>query len=425
MALLTLSVEVWAVERLIPCARNSRTHSAQQVAQIAGSISEFGFLNPVLVDPDGGLIAGHARVLAARKLGLIEVPVIVLGHLTKIQKQAFMLADNQLALNAGWDEAMLRLELEALTQAGFEVPILGFDQQDLDRLLKDLSRRAPVDPDEAPALQSEAVNQLGDLWELGNHRLLCGDGTTGSDLERVLGGSSSDMIFTDPPFSCAYIGKTPSRLTIANDNLGDQFPAFLAAACQSMLAVNTGAIYICMSSRELHHLFEAFSQAGGHWSTFVIWAKNTFTLGRADYQRQYEQILYGWKEGSPHYWCGDRNQGDVWFVNKPHRNDVHPTMKPVELVERAINNSCRKGDLVLDPFAGAGSTLLAAERTGRRACVVEIDPQYADVILRRWQTYSGHVARLVLGGQTFAEVSEQRRQRAAEQEKQSVARQTV
>jgi DNA modification methylase len=426
MALLTLSVEVWAVARLIPYARNARTHSDEQVARIAASISEFGFLNPVLVDPDGGIIAGHARVLAARKLGLIEVPVIVLGHLTKIQKQAFMLADNQLALNAGWDEALLRLELEALTQAGFEVPILGFDQQDLDRLLKDLSRHAPVDPDEAPALRSEAVNQLGDLWELGNHRLLCGDGTIGSDLERVLGGSSSNMIFTDPPFACAYVGKTSRRLTIANDNLGDQFPAFLAAACQSMLAVNTGAIYICMSSRQLHHLFEAFSQAGGHWSTFVIWAKNTFTLGRADYQRQYEQILYGWKEGSPHYWCGDRNQGDVWFVNKPHRNDVHPIMKPVELVERAINNSSRKGDLVLDPFAGAGSTLLAAERTGRRACVVEIDPQYADVILRRWQTYSGHVARLVLGGQTFAEVSEQRRPETTEEEKRhESARQTV
>jgi DNA modification methylase len=410
MALPTLSVEVWAIERLIPYARNARTHSDQQVAQIAGSISEFGFLNPVLVDPDGGIIAGHGRVLAARKLRLIEVPVIVLGHLTKIQKQAFMLADNQLALNAGWDEAMLRLELLAITQSGFRVPILGFDQQELDRLLMDLSRHTPVDPDEAPALEPEVISQMGDLWLLGNHRLLCGDGTQRSDLERVLAGVSSDMIFTDLPFNCAYIGKTSSRLTIANDDLGDQFPAFLAAACQSMLAVNTGAIYICMSSRELHHLFEAFSRAGGHWSTFVIWAKNTFTLGRSDYQRQYEPILFGWKEGSPHYWCGDRNQSDVWFVNKPHRNDVHPTMKPVELVERAITNSSRKADLVLDPFAGSGSTLLAAERTGRRACLVEVDPKYVDVIVRRWESYSGQIARLDPGGQSFAEVTGQRRQ---------------
>jgi ParB-like chromosome segregation protein Spo0J len=178
----TLSVEVWAIERLIPYARNARLHSDQQVAQIAGSISEFGFLNPVLVDPEGGIVAGHGRVLAARKLGLIEVPVIVLGHLTKIQKQAFMLADNQLALNAGWDEAMLRLELAALTQSGFDVPLLGFDQQELDRLLTDLSRHTPVDPDEAPAVEQETVNEIGDLWELGKHRLLCGDGTHSDDL---------------------------------------------------------------------------------------------------------------------------------------------------------------------------------------------------------------------------------------------------
>ncbi len=177
-----------------------------------------------------------------------------------------------------------------------------------------------------------------------------------------------------------------------------------------MLAVNTGAIYICMSSRELHNLYEAFCQAGGHWSTYVIWAKHTFTLGRSDYQRQFEGILYGWREGCPHYWCGDRNQGDVWFINKPHSNKEHPTMKPVELVERAITNSSRKGDLVLDPFAGAGSTVLAAERTGRRARVVEIDPRYADVILRRWQNYSGGEARLEPDGRSFAEVAEERRE---------------
>jgi len=406
----TLTTECWTIERLIPYARNARTHSDRQVAQIAASIAEFGFCSPVLADQDGGIIAGHGRVLAARKLGMTEVPVIILTHLNANQKRAFMLADNRLALNAGWDEQMLQLELEALTQAGCNLEVTGFDYGELKRLLADLHQQALTDPDAAPCLDEEAVTEPGDLWMLGNHRLLCGDGTKRGDLERVLNAASSDMIFTDLPYNADYSGKTAQRLKLVNDNLGDQFSAFLQAACQAMLAINSGAIYICMSSRELHNLYEAFSTAGGHWSTYVIWAKHTFTLGRSDYQRQYEPILYGWREGDPHHWCQDRKQGDVWFIDKPHRNDLHPTMKPVELVERAISNSSRKGDLILDPFAGAGSTVLAAERTGRRAAVVEIDPKYVDVIVRRWQTYSGHPARLDPGGQSFAEVTEQRRQ---------------
>ena len=410
MALTTLKTECWAIDRLIPYARNARTHSNQQIAEIAASIAAFGFCNPVLTDREGGIIAGHGRVLAARKLGLTEVPVIILSHLNENEKRAFMLADNRLALNAGWDEEMLQLELEALAQSDCDLAITGFDQKELKRLLADLNQQALTDPDDAPSLNEESVTEPGDLWLLGNHRLLCGDGTKRDDLERVLDGSSSDMIFTDLPYNADYSGKTSQRLKIVNDNLGDGFSAFLAAACQAMLAVNSGAIYVCMSSRELHNLYEAFCQAGGHWSTYIIWAKNTFTLGRSDYQRQYEPLLFGWREGSSHHWCGDRNQGDVWFINKPHSSKEHPTMKPVELVERAISNSSRKGDLVLDPFAGAGSTVFAAERTGRRACVVEIDPKYADVIVRRWQSYSGQPARLDPGGQSFAEITEQRRQ---------------
>jgi DNA modification methylase len=409
MTSLTLQVESWPLERLIPYARNARTHSGRQVAEIAASISAFGFNNPVLVDPDGGIIAGHGRVLAARKLGLSEVPVIVLSHLSENQKRAFMLADNRLALNAGWDEQMLRLELQTLAEAGFNLDLTGFDQQELDQLLASLGRQALVDPDEVPELGAEMVTQPGDLWILGDHRLLCGDGTQGEDLERVLGGTGSDLIFADLPYNADYVGKTSHRLKIANDDLREQFGAFLTAACRSMLKVHAGPIYICMSSRELHRLYAAFTEAGGHWSTYVIWAKHTFTLGRSDYQRQYEPILYGWREGSRHYWCGDRNQGDVWYINKPHRNDAHPTMKPVELVERAITNSSRKGDVVLDPFAGSGTTVLACERTGRRARVVEIEPRYADVVVRRWQQYSGQVARLDQGGWNFEEVSEQRR----------------
>jgi DNA modification methylase len=410
MASSTLQIENWPVDRLIPYARNARTHSDKQVAQIAASIAEFGFINPVLIDSDHGIIAGHGRVLAARKLGRTEVPVIVLAHLNENQKRAFILADNRLALNAGWDEQMLRVELEALAQSSYNLDLIGFDQQELDRLLIELGQQALTDPDEAPPLEEqEPVTEAGDLWLLGEHRLLCGDSTQSEQLQRILDGRSSHMIFTDLPYNAAYECKTSRHMTIINDDLGDQFGVFLSAACRAMLAANSGAIYICMSSRELHNLYQAFCQEGGHWSTYIIWAKHTFTLGHSDYQRQFEPILYGWREGSQHSWCGDRNQGDVWFVNKPHSNKDHPTMKPVELVERAISNSSRKGDLVLDPFAGSGTTLMAAEVTGRRARVVEIDSRYADVIVRRWQAYSGEEARLDPSGQSFAEVAEQRR----------------
>ncbi len=415
----TLKVEMWPLERLIPYARNARTHSDRQVAEIAGSIAEFGFVNPVLVDPDGGIIAGHGRVMAGHKLKLPEVPVIVLDHLSENQKRAFRLADNRLALNSGWDEEMLRLELQLVAQSCSDLDILGFDQREVDHLLADLKQKQ-ADADEAPLVAEETVTELGDLWILGEHRLLCGDSTKSDQLTRVLDGRSSDMIFTDLPYNAAYEGKTSKRLTIVNDDLGDEFGVFLSAACQAMLAANSGAIYICMSSRELHNLYEAFRQAGGHWSTYIIWAKHTFTLGHSDYQRQFEPILYGWREGGQHHWCGDRTQGDVWFVNKPRSNKEHPTMKPVELVERAISNSSRKGDLVLDPFSGSGTTLLAAERTGRRARLVEIDPQYADVIVRRWQSYSGGAAQLETG-EGFAELGERRREARQQLDKEKAA----
>lgn len=410
---LTLQTEMWPIERLIPYGRNARTHSDQQINQIASSIAAFGFVNPILVEPDGSIIAGHGRLLAARKLGYTEVPVIVLSHLTQNEKRAFMLADNKLALNAGWNEELLRQELEALAQAAYDLEITGFDQQELDRLLSDWNRPALTDPDEAPPLAAETVTEAGDLWIMGDHRLLCGDATDKHQLERVLDGALSNMVFTDLPYNCDYTGKTPRRLKIQNDNLGDQFAAFLATACQHMVLFNSGAVYICMSSRELHNLFHAFCSAGGHWSTYVIWGKSTFTLGRSDYQRQFEPILYGWREGGPHYWCGDRSQGDLWLIDKPFANKDHPTKKPIELVERAVLNSSVKGDLVLDPFAGAGSTLIAAEKTGRRARAIEIDPRYVDLIVRRWENYTGDEARLDPAGPTFAQVSE-RRQAARE-----------
>jgi DNA modification methylase len=403
---------------LIPFARNPRTHSEAQVAQIAGSIREFGWTNPVLVDGANGIIAGHGRVLAARKLGLDRVPVIELAHMSEAQKRAYVLADNQLALNAGWDEALLRLELADLSEFGFDLGLVGFGPGELERLLAGDSRTGLSDDDDAPQLPEQAVSKPGDLWVLGDHRLLCGDATVPGDVERVLDGRLADMTFTDPPYGVNYANSPKDKLRgkhwpILNDNLGAGFEAFLQDACANILSVTKGAVYICMSSSELHTLQKAFTAAGGKWSTFVIWAKHTFTLGRADYQRQYEPILYGWRDGHDHYWCGARDQGDVWFVDKPARNDLHPTMKPVALVERAIRNSSKSRDIVLDPFGGSGSTLIACEKAGRHARLVELDPKYCDVIVRRWQDWSGENVVLESDGRTFEEIAAGRAATAA------------
>jgi DNA modification methylase len=402
-----LSIERWPVARLIPYARNARTHSEAQIAQIAASIAEFGFNNPVLADPDGGIIAGHGRILAARKLGLIDVPVIVLRHLTANQKRAFMLADNQLALTAGWDLEMLSLELESLKKQDFDLKLTGFDERELNDLLA-RADKSLTGVDQVPAPQKQAVSVPGDIWLLGEHRLLCGDATRKEDLLRVLDGPSCDLVFADLPYNVDYSGKNRNKMKLVNDNLGADFGAFLLAACEAMLAVSEGPVYICMSSSELHHLHAAFVQAGGHWSTYIIWGKNTFTLGRSDYQRQYEPILYGWPERKKHFWCGSRNQGDLWLINKPHKNDLHPTMKPVELVERAINNSSDRGAVVLDPFAGSGTTVIACEKLARRARLIELDPIYTDVIVRRWEAYTGRSAVLHEDGRRFEEVSSDR-----------------
>ena len=410
-----LQIERWPIERLIPYARNPRTHTEEQVAQIAASIVEFGWTNPVLVGANSVIIAGHARVMAARKLGITEVPVIVLDHLTEAQRRALVIADNRLAQNAGWDEEMLRVELEALRESEFNLDLLGFDDQELDALLAETDTEAAgnTDDDAVPETPDVSVTLPGDVWFLGDHRLLCGDATQIDSVEKVLAGDLADMVWTDPPYNVNYgatiEGKSRGKKRrIANDNLGDGFEQFLRDACANILSVTKGAVYICMSSSELHTLRNAFTSAGGHWSTFIIWAKNTFTLGRSDYQRQYEPILYGWREGTDHYWCGARDQGDVWFVNKPVANDLHPTMKPVELIERAILNSSKSRDTVLDPFAGSGSTLIACEKTGRQARLIELDPKYCDVIIRRFEEFSGKRALLESDGRSFDEIAMER-----------------
>jgi DNA modification methylase len=395
---------------LIPYARNPRTHSDAQVAQIAASIKEFGWTNPVLVDGTNGIIAGRGRVLAARKLGLERVPVIELAHMSEAQKRAYVLADNQLALNAGWDEALLRLELTDLEALGFDLGLIGFAEGELERLLAGEDKVGLTEDDEAPALSEQAVTKPGDLWVLGNHRVLCGDATVLGDVERVLSGQLADLTFTDPPYNVDYGSSAKDKLRgnkrkILNDNLGSGFEVFLHDACANVLSVTKGAVYVCMSSSELHTLQRVFTAAGGKWSTFVIWAKHTFTLGRSDYQRQYEPILYGWPAGHDRYWCGARDQGDVWFFDKPVKNDLHPTMKPVALVERAVRNSSKSRDIVLDPFAGSGSTLIACAKAGRQARLVELDPRYCDVTVRRWQAWTSEVATLESDGRSFEEVA--------------------
>ena len=245
---------------------------------------------------------------------------------------------------------------------------------------------------------------MGDVWLLGEHRLLCGDATSRAAIDTVLEGGHADMVFTDPSYNVAYEGKTNRKLSIMNDDLGKGFFEFLRQSCAHLIAVCRGAIYVCMSSSELHTLYRAFTEAGGHWSTFLIWAKDHFTLGRSDYQRQWEAILYGWPEGAKHYWCRARNQGDVWMIPRPTANREHPTMKPVELVERALDNSSRRGNTVLDPFAGSGTTLIACQRRNRKACLIELDPRYVDVICQRWQQYSGISAIRQADGRPFAQL---------------------
>jgi DNA modification methylase len=409
MHLPRLHIETRPIEHLIAYSSNARTHSDEQVAEIAASISEFGFNNPVLIDVDAEIIAGHGRVLAARKLGWTEIPVIVLGHLTPNQKRAFRLADNKLALNAGWDEELLRLELEALQAAQVDLSITGFDEQELENLLAAAAAEACTDADEVPEPAPLVISRPGDLWMMGRHAVLCGDGTDAASLRLVLRDCVATMIFTDLPYNVDYAGKGPDRLKMANDNLGSAFGVFLDAACAGMLEVCSGPLYLCMSSSELHTLHRAFTAAGGHWSTYIVWAKDLFTLGRSDYQRQYEPILYGWREGARHYWCGARDQSDVWFVNRSRSNAVHPTMKPVELVQRAIVNSSRESDVILDPFAGSGTTAIACEGIGRSARMVEIDPRYVDVIVRRWQAYTGQTAYLENNGGSFEQVTADRR----------------
>ena len=395
MQLSDLKLEHWPTSRLIPYARNPRKND-HAVEQMAGAIREFGFRLPIIAKSTGEICDGHLRYKAALHLGLEQVPVILADDLTETQIKAFRILVNRSATWADWDDDLLRLELEELQLGDFDLALTGFDADELLDILagEESTTEGNTDEDAAPEVPVTPVSKLGDVWIMGGHRLLCGDSTDAVSYDRLLGNERVAMIFQDPPYNVDYANTAKDKLRgthrpILNDNLGDGFQDFLLAAFKPALARCDGAVYIAMSSSELDTLQSAFRAAGGKWSTFIIWAKNTFTLGRSDYQRQYEPILYGWPEGATRHWCGDRDQSDVWQIKKPHKNDLHPTMKPVELVERAIRNSSRPGDVVLDPFGGSGTTLIAAEKSGRQARLIELDPKYVDTIVRRWQDYAG------------------------------------
>jgi DNA modification methylase len=400
-------IEQWPTAKLVPYARNARTHSASQVAQIAASIAEFGFTNPILAGSDGVIVAGHGRLAAAQKLGIATVPVVILDHLTPTQRRALVIADNRIAENAGWDDAMLQVELAALQDDNFDLSLTGFDADALADLLagEETSTEGQTDEDSVPDA-GPSITRPGDVWICGNHRVICGDSTDASTYDTLMAGEIADMVFTDPPYNVDYANTAKDKMRgtdrpILNDNLGAGFHDFLLAALTPTLAHCRGGIYVAMSSSELDVLQSAFRTAGGKWSTFIIWAKHTFTLGHADYQRQFEPILYGWPAEGTRHWCGARDQGDVWNIKKPHKNDLHPTMKPVELVERAVRNSSRPGDIVLDSFGGSGTTMIASEKSDRKARLIELDPKYVDVIVRRWQDYAGAQATRQSDGVAF------------------------
>ena len=402
------TLETIQIDALIPYARNSRTHSDAQVAQIAASIKEFGFTNPVLIDAGGGIIAGHGRVLAARKLGLSEVPCIRLEHLTDAQKRAYVIADNRLALNSGWDMEMLKVEFADLQELGFDLELTGFDLDEIKELLAPVGTEGLTDPDDAPPLPENPRTRPGDIWVMGKHRLLCGDSTSVSDLEKLTEGQLVDMWLTDPPYNVAYEGKTKDALKIKNDEMGDdQFRQFLRDAYTAAdMVMKPGAVfYIWHADSEGYNFRGAAQDAGWKVRQCLIWKKSSMVMGRQDYHWKHEPCLYGWKEGASHLWAADRKQTTILEFEKPSRNGEHPTMKPVALFEYQLLNNTKGGDQVLDSFGGSGTTLIAAEKNGRVARIMELDPKYCDVIVRRWQDFTGKIATHAETGEPFAEVT--------------------
>ncbi len=446
-----MQIVMYQTARLVPYARNARTHPEWQIAQIAASIAEFGFTNPILVGSDDVIIAGHGRLLAAQSLGLEEVPAIELAHLSEIQRRALVIADNKIAENAGWDEEMLRRELAALQDLDFDLSLTGFGEDELAQVLSglddedDMPPASPGDPDFVPDLPTRPVSERGWIWQLGNHRVMCGDSTQRADMEALVDGVRMQACWTDPPYNVDYEG---SAGKIQNDSMGDtEFRRFLTSAFVVAAGVmKKGApIYVAHADTEGHNFRGAFREAGFKLSSCLVWVKPSLVLGRSDYQWRHEPILYGWKAGAAHRWFGGRSRttvfddageaitimpdgtvqldigGQVIVVSgenlsiesadqsiirfdKPKRSGEHPTMKPVALIAQMLGNSSARGDTVLDPFGGSGSTLIACEQSGRRACLMELDEKFVDVIVSRWEKLTRREGILVGDGRSFEEL---------------------
>ena len=369
------------VTALIPYAKNSRTHDDAQVAQIAASIKEFGWTNPILVDGDKGIIAGHGRLMAARKLKMDKVPVIELNGMTEAQKKAYVIADNRLALNAGWDNAMLTIELQDLEDEGFDLSLTGFDKDELDALLNPIEETEGLtDEDAVPDVPEKPKTKPGDIYILGNHRLMCGDSTSIDAVNKLMDGNSVDLLFTDPPYNVAFNGRSGKHDVIKNDNLSESdFESFIGEVCNTIKAIDPKVYYIWCNWK-----FYGILQGKLDYKTCIVWAKNVFGMGNG-YRHQHEFCLFNGKIDEI-----IKNESDLWEVKKDH-NYVHPTQKPVALSVRAFGNHIKLLN-VLDLFGGSGSTLIGAEQTGRKAFVMELDPKYCDVIVKRWEEFTGKKA---------------------------------
>jgi DNA modification methylase len=406
-----LKITTKKVDSLIPYVKNSRTHSDAQVAQIAASIKEFGWTNPILVDGDNGIIAGHGRLLAARKLGFKEVPTIELKDLTETQKKAYIIADNRLALNAGWDNEMLTIELNDLLADGFALEVLGFDPKELNALLEPEVVQGLTDEDAVPDVPEEPKTKLGDIYQLGNHRLMCGDSTSIDAVDKLMGGQRADLVFTDPPYGMSYGGGRAQGnhslnkqggvlvkahgMILGDDKTGNDLIALIRDALLSakMVSKSGASFYICFPWRTYSEFEAAMEECGLTASACIVWDKKSIGLGNANYRPQHEFIFYC-KGG---VWYGDKAQSDVWSLSRGATGKyVHPTQKPVELIELALKNSSKGGDTVVDVFGGSGSTLIACEKLNRYAKLMELDPKYCDVIVKRWEDFTGKKAVLLL-----------------------------
>lgn len=373
-----------SIDKLIPYARNARTHSKEQIKQLRASLREFGFVNPVIVDKEYNIIAGHGRVMAAKEEGITSIPCVFAEHLTNAQKRAYILADNRLALNAGWDEEMLSVELSDLQTNAFDLSLLGFSDAEMNKLLGGMEDAKDDDFDVAAELQKPTLTKQGDLWLLGNHRLICGDSTKPETYTMLMDGKPANLAVTDPPYNVNYEGAAGK---IKNDNMaGDAFYQFLLDAFTQMEKVmaSDASIYVFHADTEGLNFRKAFTDAGFYLSGTCIWKKQSLVLGRSPYQWQHEPVLFGWKKSGKHAWYSDRKQSTIWEFDKPRKNGDHPTMKPIPLVAYPIVNSSMTCCIVLDPFGGSGSTLIACEQTGRICRTAELEEKFCDVIVRRF-----------------------------------------